>query len=219
MEEENKNDYVFVVLSQTPSGFGKAIRRVAGLNYNHASIAFDENLNELYSFGRIKNRVPILAGFVKEYPERFSLGQAQCVNIIIYKIPVTKQQLEQGKCTVREIASEKDAYMYNLLSVVTFPLLHGFSTYKAFSCSEFVAHVLQHMNVLTNKEKKASKYTPEDLMHEVIGEVHYQGNMLTYCNASSEESNIFFEKPEYVRDTVKSIHYIMRLINRKVRFI
>ncbi len=217
--EEVKNDYVYIVLSQTPTGVGKAIRRVGGLQYNHASIAFDENLNELYSFGRIKNRVPILAGFVKEYPERFSLRQAQCVNIIIYKIPITKEQLERGKSKIREIASEKEVYMYNLLSVVTFPLLHGFYTYKAFSCSEFVAHVLQYMNVLTNKDKKAFKYTPEDIMQEVTGEVHYEGNLLTYCNASSEESRIFFEKPEYVRDTLKSIYYIMRLINRKINFI
>lgn len=219
MKDEKRNEYVFVVLSQTPSGFGRVIRRIAGLKYNHASIAFDESLNELYSFGRIKNRVPILAGFVKEYPERFSLGQAKCVDIVIYKIPVSRQQLEEGKCKVQEIASEKEVYMYNLLSVVTFPLLHGFYTYKAFSCSEFVAYVLQHMNVLTNKEKKAFKYTPEDIMNEVIGEVHYKGNLLTYCNVTSEEAQIFFEKPEYVRDTIKSIYYIMRLINRKVRFI
>lgn len=36
--EEVKNDYVYIVLSQTPTGVGKAIRRVGGLQYNHASM-------------------------------------------------------------------------------------------------------------------------------------------------------------------------------------
>ncbi len=207
--------YIYVMLSQTNSGFGRLIRKVTGNTYNHASIAFDKKLKHLYSFGRLKNRVPVVAGFVREYPERFTLNKIDDVPVMIYRIPVTKQQYRTGISKLREISHDSEKYLYNLFSALTFPILKGFRTYKAYTCSEFVIHILNLMGVHMNIERPECKYTPEQLI-EVLGEydVIYEGNLLDYVEDQTEHISTFFEPPNYVNDSIATVYTLLRLLYR-----
>ena len=42
-----KQDYIYIVISRTPSKFAKLIRKTMGIEYNHASISLDEDLEEI----------------------------------------------------------------------------------------------------------------------------------------------------------------------------
>ena len=44
---------VYIVLTQTGTILSRAVKLYTGKQYNHASIALDEELEELYSFGRV----------------------------------------------------------------------------------------------------------------------------------------------------------------------
>lgn len=210
------NYYVYIVLSQTPTGFGRLIRKVAKLEYNHASIAFDKDLHELYSFGRKQSHVPLVAGFVKEYPERFSLKTNPQVNAKIYKIPVTRQQYILGKKRILQIENDEDEYLYNLFSVLLFPVIHGFSTFKAYSCSEFVIHILGCMNICIKDQKPCWQYTPEEIGDIFEQCLCFEGNLLEYCSSNQNDSEYFFENPGYLTATVGSIKVIARLIFRTI---
>lgn len=209
------DNFVYVMLSQTQSGFGRMIRKVTGNTYNHSSIAFDAELKHLYGFGRLKNRVPVVAGLVREYPERFTLNKVDSVPVVIYRIPVTRQQYQKGIRRVKEILNDPEVYLYNLFSVLTYPLFKGFRTYKAYTCSEFVVHILGIMGVKMNNGKSAHKYTPEQLM-EVLRdyEIIYEGNLLDYVDDATEHIPTFFESPDYVNDSIATVYTLARLVYR-----
>ena len=57
---------VYVLLTDTGTLFTKTIKSFTKAPYNHVSIVFDENLDEIYSFGRKYPKNPFIAGFIKE---------------------------------------------------------------------------------------------------------------------------------------------------------
>ena len=61
---------IYILLTDTGTWFSRAIKLYTGAPYNHASIALDEELNELYSFGRKVYTNPFSAGFVQEHIDR-----------------------------------------------------------------------------------------------------------------------------------------------------
>lgn len=210
-----KQYYVYIMLSQTQTGFARAIRKVTGNTYSHSSIAFDADLKHLYGFARYKSRVPVVAGLVREYPERFTLNKVDDVPVVIYRIPVTKEQYMIGARRVRDVIRDPEKYLYNLYAVLTYPAFKGFETYKAYTCSEFVVHLLTLMGVPLNISMPAYKYTPEQLMDVLRDyEMIFQGNLLDYADAS-EHRPAFFEAPDYVRDSIKTVYYLTRLVYRR----
>ena len=50
--EKEKNYKIYIVLSQTYSMLARTIKSITREKYSHVSIAFDENCDEMYSFGR-----------------------------------------------------------------------------------------------------------------------------------------------------------------------
>jgi len=216
-QSSNDNKYVYILLSETPSRFGQVIRRICKIKYNHASIAFDEDLKLLYSFARRKNRVPLNAGLVKESCDRFSLRTSSYIAVKIYKIPVTRTQYALGKWRIRQINYDPDGYLYNLFSVLTFPLTRGFGTYKAFSCAEFVVHMIRHMGIEFSSKRENYQITPEEIGRSLNAEVFFEGNLLEYYGQSPQTSEDFFERPRYVKDFLLCSSIIARLIYRKCR--
>ncbi len=215
MATEEEQRYVYVMISQTPTGFGKLIRRFGGMKYNHTSISFDRDMHQLYGFARKVHRVPVVAGLVHEFPKRFSLNKVDNVPVIIYRIPVTVAQYRAGLKKLKEIQEDKEEYLYNLFSVITYPIFGGFKSYKAYTCSEFVVHLLETMNVPINTKKPAHKITPEQ-MEDVLKdyEVVYDGNLLEYVSDPDVTSPVYFQPPRYFRDGVATVYTLGRLAYR-----
>lgn len=214
----NREYYIYIVISETPTKFGQVIRRFAKIKYNHASIAFEEDLTHLYSFGRYQQKNPLNAGLIREYPERFTLRCHSCINVRIYRVPVTKAQYTLGKSRVLEIRHDPEGYLYNLLSVLSYPILKGFHTYKAYSCAEFTAHMLRHMGILNEPEKMSCEYTPEALGERIKDRLLFEGNLLDYWTGAPEVRNDFFGNPGYRKTARTSCALPLRLLYRKLRF-
>ncbi|KIL48246.1 hypothetical protein KP78_16930 [Jeotgalibacillus soli] len=64
MPTENKA--IFLLLTNTHTFFTRLIQSFTHAKYNHISIAFDSELNELYSFGRKSLVWPLFSGFRQE---------------------------------------------------------------------------------------------------------------------------------------------------------
>lgn len=56
---------IYIVLTDTGTLLSKAIGMYTRKDLNHASIAFDKELTEMYSFGRKQRHNPFVGGFVK----------------------------------------------------------------------------------------------------------------------------------------------------------
>jgi hypothetical protein len=214
----NRDYYVYIVISETPTKFGSVIRKFAKIKYNHASIAFEEDLKHLYSFGRYQQKNPLNAGLIREYPERFTLNCYTRVNVRIYRVPVTKEQYTLGKSRVLEIRHDPEGYLYNLLSVLSYPVLKGFHTYKAYSCAEFTAHMLRYMGILNESKKKNCEYTPEEIGAHFRDRLFFEGNLLDYWTDAPEVQNNFFGNPGYTKTAQTSCALPVRLLYRKLRF-
>lgn len=216
--QDNRVYNIYVVISETPTEFGRLIRKFAKLRYNHASIAFEEELRHLYSFGRHQYKNPLNAGIIREYPERFTLCRFSRINVRIYKIPVTKEQYTQGKRRILEIKHDPDGYLYNLLSVISYPFFKGFHTYKAYSCAEFVAHMLRHMDIIRDPSRLSCEYTPEEIGECINDYLFFEGNLLEYWTGAPSVTHDFFGNPGYTRTATTSCLLPLKLLYRKIRF-
>ena len=202
--------YIYVVLSKTPSKFAKMIRAFGGMTYNHASIAFDKDLKEMWAFARKMNNLPIDAGVVREYPERFTLKKEDNVPIRVYGIPVSGCQYDMIKKRVLEVHNDED-YHYNFFSMLFYPFAGGFPTDKAYTCSEFVATLLNDYTDIQMR-KPCSSYVPEEIHGFLEPYMMYEGNLLNYRDFEPVDSGFFDEiSPLRIAGTTVTILAVLAL--------
>lgn len=176
------------MLSQTHTRFARLIRLVGKTRYNHVAISLDKNLDELYAFARPQHNGILLARLVHETVRRYTLGRTDFVDVAIYQLEVSEEQYEWVRETILRIHSDKK-YIYNLLSVLTYPFLGGFSTYKAFSCVEFAMYILKGIGYEVTQP--LFKYKPDDLVDLLADKLYFQGNLLDYKADSGPDNGYF----------------------------
>lgn len=164
---------IYVLLSQTTTFVAKGIRHFGGIKYNHAAISFDPELSDIYAFARKQHCAFFSAGMVRESRIRYLEKKCE-LPIKIFELDVTDDQYRWIKLVIDYMMDNKE-YKYNLLSMLSYPFFKGIKTYKAFTCSEFVAFILRKIGYLT--EKESYQYTPEDIGKELNDHLWYDGDM------------------------------------------
>lgn len=177
-----ENKKIYILLTDTGTLFTRIIKSFTKKQYNHASISFDAELSEVYSFGRKNMRNPLNGGFVQENVKAGLFKNADCM---IYSLTVTNEQYEKMKDYVRKIESKKEDYRYNFIGLFGFIVNKPIKREKAFFCSQFVASVLKNGNVHFNKT--VSLIAPHDL--EDIDGVKpvYEGRLNDYVNKNGKQ--------------------------------
>jgi len=174
---------VYLLLTDTGTFFTKLIKLYTKKPYNHASISFDSELSEVYSFGRKKVRNPFIGGFVKEDVKQGLFKQADCA---VYSLTVTEVQLDNIKRYIKIMEEQKEYYRYNFLGLFGFIVNKPIKREKALFCSQFVASVLKECNII-DFEKPLSLITPNDLQEVSELKLVYEGKLKAYPNKG--ESN------------------------------
>lgn len=130
---------IYIVLTDTGTLLSKAIGMYTRKDLNHTSIAFDEQLNEMYSFGRKQRHNPFVGGFVKESATEGIFRQATCE---VYSCEVTMEEYTRMLDKIRLIEQNKELYKYNFIGLFGVALNKGIQRKHAFFCSQFVAMVV-----------------------------------------------------------------------------
>src|SRR5690625_1974386 len=173
----------YILLTDTGTLFTKLIKLYTKKPYNHASIALDSKLSEVYSFGRKSVKNPFIGGFVKEdIKSNRLLNKAECA---IFSFEVTDVQLVKMKRYIQEIASQKDQYRYNFLGLFGFIINRPIKRKKSFFCSQFVASVLKESNII-DFDKPLSLIAPNDLQQVANFQLVYLGNLIDYNNNNDD---------------------------------
>jgi hypothetical protein len=167
---------VYILLTNTGSFLTKLIKLYTKKPYNHASIAFDHALSEVYSFGRKTARNPFIGGFVKEDVKAGLFKQADCT---IYSFTVTDDQLQKMIYYLQDIEAQKRDYRYNFLGLFGVMFNKPIKRKKAFFCSQFVATVLKEGNII-HFEKPHSLITPHDFQKVSTFQFVYEGKLKDY---------------------------------------
>lgn len=180
---------VYFMISQTHTRFAWMIRKFGSTQYNHAAISLDPELKELYAFARPRRNAVFLGRLVHEQLFYYSRGKYPCINVVIFKLPVTQRQYDEIRRIVHQVYHDEE-YVYNLFSVLTYPLTKGFGVKKAFSCIEFVIYLLVHLGICPAGQ--LYRYKPDDLLRILEPYTWYTGNLLEYTGQSGPAD------PEYL---------------------
>ncbi len=168
------NKSIYILLSQTQTKFAKAIRKIGKQEYNHASISLDDSFLRVYSFARPQHNAVLLGGLVKESLIRYTLQSTESVPVEVFKISVSEEEYNNIENAINKMANNPE-YMYNLFSVLSYPLTKGFCVNNTFTCVEFIAYILQGLGYLNNKRR--CQYTPDDLASELSEYCIYKGDV------------------------------------------
>ena len=207
---------LYVILSCTPTKIGKTIRFVTKTNYNHMSISLDDDLSNIYTFGRKKHTSPCIGGLVKENIDRFTLLKYKDIPVKIYKIPISEKEYSIIFSKIKEISLD-EKYIYNLLSMTLYIFTGGFHINKSFTCVEFTAYIVSLSSVKLNKT--IYQYTPNELGDELNEYLYYKNNLLDYPNINKTiKDDIYFKHDPLLFKYKNNVKTISTLIYRTVKY-
>ena len=169
---------IYLLLTDTGTILTRLIKSYTKKPYNHASIVFDTELVEVYSFGRKTAKNPYIGGFVREDIHSVLFKQADCA---IYSLTVTNDEFQKMYQYIQEIAVKKEYYRYNFIGLFGVLFKKPIKRKNAFFCSQFVASVLKESNVI-DFEKDLSLVEPSDLPYSANFQLIYEGRLKDYQN-------------------------------------
>lgn len=167
---------IYMVLTGTGSWLSKAIQWYTQAPLNHASVAFDGELNEVYSFGRKYENNPLVGGLVRENIKAPFFREAECA---VYRCRVDPLQYRIMKGYVAGMMADQDRYKYHVLGLLGVALNLRLERKDAFFCSQFVASVFEQAGIrLANKPPSLT--TPVDLAESPLLQEVYRGTVSGY---------------------------------------
>lgn len=138
---------VYIMCSHSGTNISKFLRFFTRKKYTHISISLGDDLHTFYSFARRKLNNPFIGGLVVEHPNEGVYGKYKDAICAIYKIKVTEEQYEKIKNLLVNMLADYDRYTYSYISVpLLFFRIPLRRRYK-FTCSQFVAYLLEKNGV------------------------------------------------------------------------
>ena len=160
MKNKN-NDYIYIVLVKALTGLGKFARRFSKYEYTHIAVCINKNIDDFITFSRKKHYTPFNSGFMHETLDCYAFGNNEKIKLKIFKLPVTIENKKIIEQYIKKVANDNE-YIFNLYSMATMSLFHGFRIYKAHNCMSFVSKILK-LSKSVNMTKKYYKYSIKDI--------------------------------------------------------
>lgn len=169
---------VYVIMSHTGTILSKIIRLKTGDEYTHASIALDENLKQMYSFGRINPYIAFLGGFVRERKNFGTFKRFRNTEVSILEIEVTEKQYAEISLNIFDMKKNKKKYRFNILGLILAGINKKNEKENYFYCAEFVKYILDKGNVDISNLPNIIK--PEDFKNLKNANLIYKGYLREY---------------------------------------
>lgn len=176
----HNRSYIYILLTNTGTAFTRLIKCFTGAPYNHASIALDPELNDLYSFGRKEARNPFHAGFVKEDVYYGTYRYFPNTTCALMRLEVTPRQKEAIAAAIRYYERNKERYSYNLLGLLGVLIGRDLHIENACFCSQFVAETMRKSGVGLWNDRSSALVTPNDFLLHSRLEMLYEGKLFDY---------------------------------------
>lgn len=170
---------VFILLTNTGTLFTKVIQGYTRAPYNHASISFNRELSELYSFGRKNPNNPLNGGFVKEDLKTGTFSKYPNTTCVIYELQVSERDIAKMKRVLLAFIRKDKKYFYNILGVLGIALKEPIEFSNSYFCSQFVAEILQRSGVRL-WDKLPALVTPDDFRQSERLQLIYEGKLSEY---------------------------------------
>ncbi len=170
---------IYIMLSQTRTYFARLIKLYTREPYAHASIAFDEDLEEMYSFARLRPNNPFVTGFVEEDITDGVFGACIETTCSVYSLKISQEQYDKLKSEVEIFKKNREKYSYNFLGIVGVIIHKPVNSENRYFCSQFVAYLLEKSGIhLFNKS--CGLVRPFDIRMCPKLKKIYQGKLVDY---------------------------------------
>lgn len=170
---------VFILLTNTGTLFTKIIQGYTKAPYNHASISFNRDLSEMYSFGRKHPNNPLNGGFVKEDIKTGTFSKYPETTCVIYELQVSEREIVKMKRVLQIFIRSDRKYLYNILGVIGIALKEPVEFSNSYFCSQFVAEILQRSGIKI-WNKLPALVTPDDFRQSDRLHLIYEGKLSEY---------------------------------------
>lgn len=139
---------IYIVLTRTPTNLSKAIRFFTKKPYNHISLALDDRLFYLYSFGRRRPKNPFITGFIREDIDRGFYHYYSATTCIVYALTISEAQYERLQSYLRPFLQDPLKYSFNFIGLISCGLHIPFSRKNRYFCSQFVSEALERSGIV-----------------------------------------------------------------------
>ncbi len=172
-----EREKVYIVLTRTNTVISRLIHTIKNDNYTHAAISLDENLEQMYSFGRKFTFNPFIGVFRKEEIDKGAYRVSPTVPSVIIEIQVSKEQYEKVKEILECFIANSSHYKYNYIGLLHNLLQKSVCYENKFLCSEFVYYILNESGIV-DFNKSRNLVRPENFLN-VEGKIIFEGDLKT----------------------------------------
>jgi hypothetical protein len=137
---------IYVVLTQTGTILSRILKLVTRAPYNHSSLAMTDDLQTMYSFGRLNPYNPFWGGYVQESPAYGTFKRFKNTVCVVLEMEVTESAYADMEEHLQYMLEHRKDYHYNYCGLFAAPLQFHRERENHFYCSEFVRRMLLRMN-------------------------------------------------------------------------
>ncbi len=167
---------IYILLTHSNTFISRLIRLATDDMYTHASIAFDESLQPLYSFARKYVYIPLPAGLRVETLINGFYKKDRCIPCALYELEVEDEVYETAKREVENMMKNATDYSFNVLGLILCRLGISWQRKYSYFCSEFVGEILMKSKALSFT-KHPSLMRPNDYTKFSQLQCCYEGNL------------------------------------------
>ena len=183
---------IYIILTHTGTLLSNIIKTYTKDEYSHISIALDEELEEMYSFGRLKPYNAFIGGFIHEKINEGTFKRFRKTRTIIYSIIIKEEQYEKIQNKIKQMEQEKETYKFNIWGLFAVSIHKKVKAPRTFYCAEFVKYVLEEARI---KVELPEIIKPEDFKEIPNKKIEYEGLLRNY----KKKKNI-----KYIKEMIKS---------------
>ena len=168
---------IYIILTHTGTVLSRIIKCYTKNEFSHCSIALDNELNEMYSFGRLNPYNPFWGGFVHEGISFGTFKRFKNTKTKIYSLEITDEQYKEIKGIINYIENTKEIQKFNIIGLFAVGFHKRISFKNSFYCAEFVKYVIESAGIKTNLPEIIK---PEDFKNLENIKLIYNGKLKDY---------------------------------------
>jgi len=144
---------IYIILTYTGTALSRLIKYYTGDEFSHVSIALDTELNQMYSFGRLRPYNPFYGGFVHERINKGTFKRFSRTKARVYSLEIDEEQYEKLEDTIKQMKKVRRDYKFNIVGLLAVGFRLKISGENSFYCAEFVKYALEEAKIEENLPK------------------------------------------------------------------
>ena len=178
---------IYIVTTFTGTLLSCLIRNISKTPYAHVSIALNEYLRPMYSFGRLNPKTPIFAGFVEENINEGLYAIRTNTMCRVYSLMVTERQYEKLKENIDNVSINRKQYAYDVKALVYLSVNKPRKKDYKYVCSHFVADMLKRSEInILDKDIISHFIAPRNPLFPLVTHADSASNAAWICGSSCQ---------------------------------